>query len=134
MCEQVRDDKQRPFSASARFSSRMRPSSAAESSRLELMTEVQYIFTCSPRRSLLPSAHVPFQVDRIKRNFSRYKIACPLAVIERGLSVPQDKSHAECLSLLPTTGSHLRIADPFKVEKTSKKKGASGKKGKGKKK
>jgi hypothetical protein len=54
-------------------------------------------------------------------------------VIERGLSVPQDKSHAECLSLLPTTGSHLRIADPFKAEKATKKKGAA-KKGKGKKK
>jgi len=75
----------------------------------------------------------PPQVDRIKRNFSRYKIACPLAVIERGLSVPQDKSHADCLSLLPTTGCHLRIRDPFKEEKTTKKKGAA-KKGKGKKK
>ncbi len=47
--------------------------------------------------------------------------------------MPQDKSHAECLSLLPTTGSHLRIADPFKAEKATKKKGAA-KKGKGKKK
>ncbi len=38
---QVRaDDKQRPFSASARLGSRMRPTSAAEGSRLELMTEV----------------------------------------------------------------------------------------------
>ena len=49
------------------------------------------------------------------------------------MSVPQDKSHADCLSLLPTTGSHLRIRDPFKEEKTTKKKGAA-KKGKGKKK
>ncbi len=38
---QVRDDRQRPFSASARLTSRLRPSSAAESSRLELMTEVR---------------------------------------------------------------------------------------------
>ncbi len=93
------------------------------------MTEVPSI-RCALRPALTP---FPLQVDRIKRNFSRYKIACPLAVIERGLSVPQDKSHAECLSLLPTTGSHLRIVDPFKVEKASKKKGAA-KKGKGKKK
>ena len=95
------------------------------------MTEVPAHALYSPLRPhfQLP----PPQVDRIKRNFSRYKIACPLAVIERGLSVPQDKSHADCLSLLPTTGSHLRIRDPFKEEKTTKKKGAA-KKGKGKKK
>lgn len=44
---QVRDDRQRPFSASARLGSRLRPSSAAESSRLDLMTEVRVSAPCS---------------------------------------------------------------------------------------
>ncbi len=55
-------------------------------------------------------------------------------MIERGLSVPQDKSHADCIMLLPTTGSHLRIRDPFQEEKKGAKKKGAAKKGKGKKK
>mmetsp|Transcript_4636 Transcript_4636/g.10126 ORF Transcript_4636/g.10126 Transcript_4636/m.10126 type:complete len:176 (-) Transcript_4636:73-600(-) len=67
------------------------------------------------------------EVERIKLSFAHRKIVCPMATIEKGVLVPEDKSYASCLTSLPTAGTQLRLSNPF--QKTGKK----GKKGKGKK-
>mmetsp|Transcript_12688 Transcript_12688/g.44414 ORF Transcript_12688/g.44414 Transcript_12688/m.44414 type:complete len:602 (-) Transcript_12688:98-1903(-) len=72
------------------------------------------------------------EVDRIKRAFAKTKISCPLNVIEKALVVPEDRSYAKCLEMLPRPGWNL-IPDPVLAEKKKATKGKKGGKTKGKK-
>ena len=73
------------------------------------------------------------EVDRIKRCFAKNRIVCSLNVIERALTIPNDRCYAKCVDLLPRPGAHLLTNPVARLKEKGKKGGKKGKK-KGKKK
>ena len=69
------------------------------------------------------------EVDRVKRAFAKTRIPCPLSTLEKALVVPEDRSYATCVQLLPRPRAGL-IHDPILAEKKKSGKGDKGKKGK----